>query len=755
MNDADSPEFTAVGLSSGPPEQPSVLAGTIQARTREAASPPGTLTQPSFCRICAAHCGIVVEVEDGRVRRVSGDPDNPLSEGFTCSKGRSLPASINAPDRLLHSYRREPDGSTVQMRSDAAIDEIAVRLGEILEQYGPRAIAMYSGNGVLAHYAGQFLGRRFLRAIGSPMWFSSATIDQPGKEIALSMHGRWGAGLASIDNADAWMFIGVNPVVSLWAGTGIANPLVSLRNARKDGLKLVVADPRRTETAALSDLHLQLRPGSDPALLAGMIRVILAEDLDDEPFCRRNVSHIDDLRVAVEAFTPEVIEDRCGIPFEDVERAARVLAAARTGGVTVGTGPNMAGWGTLTEYLALSLMSILGFWSRAGDSITNHSVLMPPMNPVAQATSPSPAWDWDESMVARGLPHTKMGMPTAAAADEILAEGPHRVRALIAIGGNPVASWPDQLKTFEAMNQLDLLVCIELAETATTRFADYVLAGTHQLETPETTLLMEEAGAYSAPGRHFPRPYAMYSPAVVSPPAGSDVVDEAHFFFRLARQMGVTLKMRGLSANMDREPSIDEVLEILTQRSRVSLGVVKEHCSGYVEASVPHDRITEPVTDDGSRLDVGNSSMMAQLGRLVGERAANEGFPYRLISRRMKHSCNSVRPSRSSELLEDNYNPAFMHPEDLLDLGLVDGDVVEIHSKRAAVLAVVAADPTLRRGIVSCAHSWGDAPGFDDDVRSGGTNTNRLISNDEVFDEWSGIPVMSDVPVAVRKQGRV
>jgi anaerobic selenocysteine-containing dehydrogenase len=253
----------------------------------------GEREEISFCRICQAFCGIRVSVRNGRVDRVRGDPENPASEGFTCVKGRQLPAQINHADRLLRPLRRGRDGTHIPVPSGKALDEVADCLRDIIERYGPRAVSLYVGNGVLGHSAGNLVAQRFLRAIGSPMSFTSTTIDQPGKVVALSLHGAWGASMSALADSDVWLFLGTNPLVSLWAGTGIHNPAVRLREAQRNGTTLVVVDPRRTQTAQLADIHLQIRPGEDATLLAGMLRVLLTEGLSDDEFCRRHVRGLD------------------------------------------------------------------------------------------------------------------------------------------------------------------------------------------------------------------------------------------------------------------------------------------------------------------------------------------------------------------------------------------------------------------------------------------------------------------------------
>ena len=430
---------------------------------------PTPTTKVSFCRFCHAFCGIKVDVQEGRVVKVVGDVNNPMYHGFTCVKGRSLPAQHNHPDRLLHTMKRAGDGTFEPVAVQQAIDEIAARLRTIIDETGPRSVALYAGTYSFHYPAGNEAGRGFLNAIGSRMRFSSGSIDQPGKGVARALHGTWSAGPQPFGEADTWLLIGANPAVSMWGGVPQYDPSRRLRDAKARGMRLIVIDPRRTETAANADLFLQPRPGEDPTILAGLLRVILTEGLHDRDFVDADVEGLDALRAAIEPFTPDYVERRACVPAQLIVDAARMFAAGRRGSVTAGTGPNMAPRGTLTEYLVACLQTVCGRWLRAGEPVPNPYVLLPQRVAKAQADSRIPVSGYGEQLRVRGLGDNPGGLPTAALADEILLDGDGRVRALFAVGGNPVAAWPDQLKTLDAMHSLDLLVCLDIKMSATAK----------------------------------------------------------------------------------------------------------------------------------------------------------------------------------------------------------------------------------------------------------------------------------------------
>jgi len=368
----------------------------------------------SFCRFCHASCPIKVTVEDGRPVSVMGAKDNPVYHGYTCAKGRALPEQHLNPSRLLRTVKRDEEGDHHEIPVEQAMDEIAAQLQQIVAEHGPRSVALYTGTYSFPYPAGTPMAAAWLQSLGSPMHFTSATIDQPGKMIAPALHGTWGGGPYHFDASDVWMLVGANPTISKSIGIPCMNPAKRLHDAVKRGIDLIVIDPRRSEAAKVAKVFLQPKAGEDPTLLAGMIRVILAEGLGDLDFVAKHTRGLDDLRAAVEPFTLDYVERRAGVPAEDVSRAARVFAAHRNGGANVGTGPNMAPRGNLSEYLTLALNTLAGHWRREGEALPNPGVLMAPSPSKAQAFDPYPAWGFGEQVRVRNLTNTVAGMPTAA-----------------------------------------------------------------------------------------------------------------------------------------------------------------------------------------------------------------------------------------------------------------------------------------------------------------------------------------------------
>lgn len=698
--------------------------------------------------------------------KVTGDPSNDLYQGYTCPKGRALPEMHANPARLLHSLRRDASGEHRPIGSEDAMDEVAELVSAIVAEHGPRSVALYIGTNALPYPASPAAATAWFAALGSRMIFSSNTIDQPGKQIATALHGRWRADEHGFETADTWLLVGVNPVISKSTGVPGQNPARKITDAVARGMQLVVIDPRRTETARHAALHLQPRPGEDPTILAGMIRVIIEEGLYDADFVAENAEGFDALREAVRGFTPEYVGDRAGVDADDVVRAARTFGGASRGCASAGTGPSFATRGTLTEYLCLCLTTLCGRWARAGEEVLRPNVLLPAYEARAQPYPPYRAWGFGERMRVRDLTNATCGMPTAALADEILLEGEGQVKALFCLGGNPMMAWPDQRKTKAALEALDLLVTFDTELSATSQLADYVIAPMMTLETPGMTQ-PAEALKYFTIGIGYPRPWAQWSPRIVEPPEGSDLVEEWQFFHGLATRMGIPLHafvLHGWGKHIESPPTIipiddehppttEELYELITEGSRVPLAEVKQH---------PHGRIFDEVREvvlpreegNTDRLQLADPHMIEALAEVRAEDpapAVDDDFPFRLVSRRSNNFMNSS--GRTVERLtgKRSYNPAFLHPDDLAQLGVEPGDAVEIRSILDAVQAVVQPDDGLRPGVVSMTHAFGTDPDAEEEPHRLGANTGRLIPVDLDYDPVSGIPRMGALPVAISR----
>jgi anaerobic selenocysteine-containing dehydrogenase len=708
-------------------------------------------THKSFCRFCHASCAIEVDVADGKVVKVRGDRGNSMFRGYTCIKGRELPAQHNHPDRLRSSLRRKGD-EFEEISSEQALDEIAERVRAIIDEHGPRAVAVYCGTGAYQCATGLNVAKAWMKGLGSPSFYSSVTIDQPAKVIISTQIGMWQGGVQSFESANVVMMIGNNPLISSFSPQGTIPAFSAadkLRTAKRRGLRLICIDPRHTELAKQADLHLQPIPGEDPTLLAGMLRVILTEELHDQDFCERFVEGLDELRQAVMPFELSNVSTQTGVPADQIEAAARMFAEGPRGIAGTGTGPSMAPHSTLMEHLVTCLNVVCGRFNREGDRIINPGVLSPRQQYKAQVTPATVMQGIFRSGAAprvRGIDPILGEQPTSSIPEEILTEGEGQIRALINIGGNPVVAFPDQLKTLEAFSKLELHVTHDVHMCATARLCDYVVA---------STLSLERADVPTTIDPWFEEPYTQYTPAIVDP--DFDVISEWEFMYGLAQRLGTPIKLAGGTLDLDVKPTSDDVLDLLYAKSRVPLSEVRKRDGGSVYDLEPiHVSPADP--DSAGRFTVAPQALMAELENVRGEVTSAEqvaGFDpaihtFRLISRRLRHVLNSTGQHISGLRAKGGTNHAYMHPDDVESLGLNDGDLVDISSPRASIRGVVAVSDDLRPGVVSMAHSWGGTPEDDGSVREIGSPTGRLADL-RSYDAITGIPCMSAIPVSVQR----
>jgi anaerobic selenocysteine-containing dehydrogenase len=710
------------------------------------ANPTGERLQ--ICRICHNACPIVVDVEAGRAVRVRGDRSNPVYHGYICPKGASLPSFHNDPRRILHPLKRMQTGGFEQIPLEQALDEIAERLGGILVDSGPRSVMGYAATGVQPQVVMFSMLYSFLTAIECP-WppFSASSIDQAGKATARALHGYWQAPPQGFDDPDVALMVGVNPLVS-HTGTPQGSPMEWLRSRQRAGMQLIVVDPRRSETARHAQIHLQARPGQDAAVLAGIIRVILDENLHDIRFVEDATSGVEALREAVASYTPEYVAERAGIEARDVIEAARVFASAKRGYACAGTGANMSGQATLVEYLVLVLMALCGRYLREGEVVHGAPVLRRPIDYRAQAVSPVPVPTLSPSLRVPGRTHAAVEHQIMDLVDEMRLEGEGRIRALLVMGGNPVAAWPDQARAIDGLRKLDLLVVVDPLLGATARLADYVIPPKLLLEVAAATTLQDYFSDSINVG--YVEAHAQYVPPAVEPPEGSETIEEWEFLYEIARRLGRTLHLGRDVLDPERRPTTEELLERMTRHARVPLETVKAspHGAVFVDDSI---RVNAADPDAGGRLDVGNESMMADLKAIAcSESAASTtpAYPFRLISRRMRHVQNSMLQGYVRGRAPGN--PAYMHPKDLDRLGIHEGDTIEIQSALGRIEGRVEVDAGLRPGLVSMAHGFGDLPEVLGADRWPGGNTGVLVDVDHDHDPYTGQPRMSDVPVQIR-----
>jgi anaerobic selenocysteine-containing dehydrogenase len=703
----------------------------------------------SFCRICMGHCGVVLTVDDdAQLVGIRADRDDEQTLGFACFKGLQAVELHNGPARLLHPLKRQADGSFTRIKLEQALDEIAAKLREIIDQEGPEAIAGYRGGGAFFNASASTLLQDFLAAVGTPKLFSSVTIDQSAKMVTPGRLGMWLPGIQSFQSSDVTMVIGGNPLVSI-TNLDLRNPMKRLKDAKARGFKLIVIDPRLTETAKFADIFLQPLPGEDCTILAGMIRLILERGWEDKAFCAQNAADLDLLKATVQPFTPDYVARRADIPIDKFMEAAEAFAHAQRGPAISATGPNMSPHSNLAEHLIGCLNVICGRYVREGERIENPGVIYPRYPRPAQVVPASRPWERGPKSRIGGYGMIGGEMMTGVMAAEILEPGPGQVRALIVHGGNPVSSVPDQRKVVEALRKLDLLVSIEPNMTPTAKLSHYILPPKLMYERADLPLWIWEMLLY-------PIPFTRYTEAAAEPPKGSDVCDEIQVFWSLAKRLGLQMTVTGVPIGMETEPSVEDSLKIAARHAPVPWDEIKSHPRGAVfegeaQYAAPPDAAT------AGKFTLAPEDVVTEIAELAAEyvapgqiRSNGRVFTHRLAARRHRDRFNSLGKALSGVHKRVPYNVAYLNPGDMAAKSVNDGDWVELTSDNGAVRAIAEGDETLRPGVVSLTHGFGDLPDSTDYLTEG-VSTNLLISTDRDLQTINAMPRMSGIPVNVSR----
>jgi anaerobic selenocysteine-containing dehydrogenase len=687
--------------------------------------------------MCAGQCCLRLSLDDaGSIVSIRGDRANPVSRGYACIKGLTLHEAHASPDRVLHPLKRMQDGTFMRIPMAQALDEIADRIREIAGRLGPHAVAGFRGTMNYSNFLANALLPEFIRALGSRSFFSTMTIDQSAKWVNVERLGAWAGGRTPVADSDVLMLVGTNPLVSLSTfNFWLQNPMKSLKESRERGLKLIVIDPRLTETAAFADLHLRPLPGEDAALMAGLLHVVLARGWQDEAFCAKYVEGLDALRAAVAGFTPAVVAARTGLTAVEIEAAAALFAEplpdrAKRGTAASGTGPNMGPHSNLAEHLLECLNVVCGRYPRAGELVPNPGVVGPRMPRLEQVVPPQRGWEhgWRDGDGFGMIFGQRM---TATLPDAIRSKGEDRVAALIIDGGNPVNAIPGN-DAASAFAELELLVTIDPFMNETGQRSHYILPPPMMLERNDVCGPDYEAYILQVP-------YAQYVEPVVAPPAGAELIDDWRVFWELGRRLGLALEVSGQVLDSEIAPTSEALIGMMLRNSSVPFDEIRQAVGGRIFDVAPM-RVMAGSSE--ARFNVAPPDIRREIAELAeAENGAPAASGFRFSVRRMREVQNTQYHGLPTIRKRVPRNPAWMHPEDLAELGIADGDIVEIRSAHGAIETPVTADPTMRRGVVAMAHGWGG---------DAGANVNRLTDRRVGRDPINAMPVLTGFPVGIR-----
>ncbi|HWB46579.1 MAG TPA: molybdopterin-dependent oxidoreductase [Hyphomicrobiaceae bacterium] len=688
-------------------------------------------TQHTFCRLCEGACGLTVRTDGERIIEVEPDPMNPLSRGFICIKGKNSHRIVDDPARVLSPQRRR-DGAWANATWETAFSEIGGALSRIKAAHGPDAIALYIGNPTAMSSTAAFAASAFLRSLGSTRQYSAMSLDNMNKfAVAELVFGDKSFILQRDWECARYMLVlGANPRISVF-GQLSTRPrgLEDLRAARARGGKLVLVDPRRTETATVADQHLAITPGTDAYFLLALLRTIITEERYDSAFVTEFCSNFDALAAAVAPYTPEVAAACTGIPAGTIRKVARSFASADGAFALGNTGVSQQRHATVNEWAIAALNAITGNIDRPGGAYYNPGVVDDPhAKTIIDRGRPSRIG---------GYPRVLGEYPAATLAEEILTPGDRQIRALIVVAGNPLLTGADTARMREALQALDLLVVIDLFRSATAELAHWLLPATSFYERKDLNIQFT---------RHTPFPFIQHTDRVVAPRGEAreewDIFRGLHAAVKTPFLADVALDRRAAEegAAFDVDAFYGSFLEA---RGRLSLEEIKRHPHGAKVGEKPIGAFRDLLKRRGSRIDLAPEDIRHLLPTVAdaGSLSSPE-FPLLLISRRnLRSVCSWLHLSDRKN--EGNYLE--MSAVDAKRLGIADLAMAELRSAVGAITAPVRISDAVGEGVVCLQYGW------DSNVRSedGGSRAtmNRLVSADINCDALTGMPTLNGIPV--------
>jgi anaerobic selenocysteine-containing dehydrogenase len=708
-------------------------------------------THHRICPLCEACCGLEIRTDGERVIGIRGAEHDVFSQGYICPKGVALKDLHEDPDRLRTPLVRR-DGVLQPASWAEAFAEIERRLPPILQAHGRDAVALSVGNpaahkfGLLLYFA------RLAKVLGTKNVVSASTLDQMPKQLSSGlMFGHWlSIPVPDIARSQYLLVIGANPMASNGSLWTVPDFRGKARALRERGGRLVVIDPRRTETAAVADAHYFIRPGADVYLLAAMVHTLFGEGLVRTGRLAVHLNGVDAVQAAVHPFTPERVAARCGMAAPTIRQLARDLAAAERGCVYARIGTCTQRFGTLSSWLVDVLNALTGHLDAAGGA-------MFPKAPAFAANTFGPPGVGRGVVVGRhhsrvsGAPEVFGEIPMTCLAEEIETPGPGQVRALITVASNPVLSAPGGPRLPAALDRLDFMVSLDIYLNETTRHADVVLPGFSPLQDTHYDVAFPQFSD---------RNHARYSAAVFPPPA-----DHPPEWQQLLRIAAIAM---GRGAAADVLALDDELLETeLRKTAGEHAGAIAQALSGRtgperllelalrtgpygdqfgirpdgltldrvaqtpggIDLGELQPRIPEVLRTPSGQVELAPPSLLADLPRALAD-LDTAAPPLVVIGRRDVRSNNSWMHNLPLLAKGPFRGTALVHPADAARLGLVDGAAALLASEHGQVAVQVEVSDALMPGVLSLPHGWGhDLPGTQLAVAAQrpGANLNALL----------------------------
>ncbi|MFG6412963.1 molybdopterin-dependent oxidoreductase [Roseateles sp. DC23W] len=728
-----------------------------------------------ICPLCEACCGLEVKTEGTRVIAIRGATNDVFSRGYLCPKGVSLKDLHEDPDRLRTPLIKR-GGVFVEASWDEAFAEIERRLLPLRAQHGADAVGLSIGNPAAHKVSLLAYTPRLVRSLGTRNVFSASTLDQMPKQLSAGlMFGHWlSIPLPDIERCDYLLMLGANPMVSNGSLWTVPDYRGKAKAMRARGGRIVVVDPRRSETAASADEHLPVRPGGDALLLAGIAHTMFDEGLVKLGRLADHINGVDEARAALLPFAPEVTAAGCGVPAATQRRLARELTAAPRAAVYGRIGTCTTRFGTVNSWLVDLINVLTGNLDREGGAMFAKAAAFAANTQGRPGSGKGVTTGRRHSRVS-GAPEVFGELPITVLAEEITTpDSPDQqgqVRALITIASNPVLSAPNGPRLAQALAGLDFMLSLDIYVNETTRHADVILPGLSPLEDLHFDVAFPQLSY---------RNHARFSGPVFDAAPGTP--QEWQTILRLCallegRGLGVDVQQlddEAIASDVrrfagDNAPAVLAALQpwrgperLIDLQLRVGpygdqfgrqpdglkFAQVKAASTvdgGGIDLGALTPRIPELLRTPSGRIELAPPAILADLAQVKADPAP----AFSLIGRRDTRSGNSWMHNLPVLAKGPERCTLLVHPADADRLGLAE--FAKVKSAVGELVARVERSADMSPGVVSLPHGWGhDLDGVQLAVarERPGVNMNALL-DDAARDPLSGNAVLSGIAVEI------
>jgi len=690
------------------------------------------------CNLCEAMCGIEITYRDKEIKSIKGDPKDPLSEGHICPKAIALQDIYNDPDRLKTPLRKKETGEWEEISWDVAYEEISTKIKSIQKEFGVNAVGSYLGNPNAHNFGNGVFLPLYLKALGTNNRYSSASADQLPHHFASNF--MFGHGLImpipDIDRTDFMLIIGGNPMVSNGSMMTAPNFSKRMKRIQERGGKIVVVDPRRTETARKSNEHIFIRPERDALLLLGLIKTIQEKGLVNLRHLRESLFDFEKLDEITKDFSLEKIASIIGISVDKIESLATEFVSAPSAVCYSRMGASTQLFGGLCQWLTNVLNIISGNFDRAGGAMFTQ-----PAFDVLKITNKKgklESYGRYRSRV-RNLPYYNSEFPVSTLADEILTEGDGQIKAMICIAGNPVLSSPNGERLASALSKLDFMVSVDIYLNETSRHADIILPVATGLEIPHFDI--------------FFNIFSVKNTVKYSPPLFKKRLDQKYDWEILRKFISILTDQP--ESQLTPEYVLDNMLQSGIHSDKgLNLEMLKQHPHGIDLGALQPCLVNRLQTND-DKIRLAPQILVDDLARLKSTFFSNKSlsneFPFQMIGRRLLRSHNTWMHNSYRLVKGKNECTMILNPRDAEALQIQNGDIVKVTSKVGSIEIETQLSDEIMEGVVSIPQGWGHGrKGVKMKVAQEhpGISINELTDHERI-DELTGNAALNGVGVRV------